>query len=44
MLTVEDAGHVIPMDQPELYRQAVIAFLLEQPLPQAPYTGDEAPW
>ena len=43
MLTVEDAGHVIPIDQPELYRQAVLAFLLDQPLPRAPYSGDKAP-
>ena len=44
MLTVEDAGHVIPLDQPELYRRAVLAFLLDQPLSRTPYTGDDAPW
>ena len=44
MLTVEDAGHVIPNDRPELYRQTVRAFLLDEALPQEPYTGVAAPW
>ncbi len=44
MLAIEEAGHVIPADQPELYRQAVRAFLLDEPLPQEPYTGVAAPW
>jgi proline iminopeptidase len=44
MLTVEDAGHVIPNDRPELYQRAVRAFLLDQPLPEPPYRGTEAPW
>lgn len=44
MLTVDDAGHVIADDQPELYREAVLAFLLDEPLPEQPYTEDDAPW
>jgi proline iminopeptidase len=33
MLAIEDARHVIPSDQPALYRQAVRAFLLDERLP-----------
>lgn len=44
LLTVDDAGHTIPLDQPKLYREAVRAFLLDQPLPEEPYTGAESPW
>lgn len=43
MITVEDAGHVIPDDQPDLYQEAVVSFLLDQPLPRQPYTGSESP-
>jgi proline iminopeptidase len=44
MITIEGAGHVIPEDKPDLYQEAVISFLLDQPLPRQPYTGSEAPW
>jgi proline iminopeptidase len=44
MPAIEDAGHVIPSDQPALYRQAVRAFLLDERLPQDAYTADVAPW
>jgi proline iminopeptidase len=44
MLTVDDAGHVIADDRPEFYRQAVLAFLGDKPLPAEPYTDADAPW
>ncbi|MGH2370012.1 MAG: alpha/beta fold hydrolase, partial [Chloroflexota bacterium] len=44
LLTIEDAGHVIPTDRPDLYRQAVRAFLLDKALPREPYTNAKAPW
>jgi proline iminopeptidase len=44
MLTVDDAGHVIADDRPDLYREAVLAFLRGEPLPEEPYAGSEAPW
>lgn len=44
MLTVDDAGHILAQDRPELYREAVLAFLLDRPLPKEPYTSAEAPW
>lgn len=44
MLTVDDAGHVIADDRPDFYRQAVLAFLGDEPLPAEPYTDAAAPW
>jgi len=44
MLTVDDAGHVISVDRPRFYREAVRAFLLDQPLPASPYAAAAPPW
>lgn len=43
MLVIEDAGHTIETHQPELYLEAVLAFLLDAPLPQQVYTEEVAP-
>lgn len=37
LLYLENAGHIAYMEKPELYLAAVRAFLLERPLPLAPY-------
>ena len=37
LLYIEDAGHSVYIEKPELYLAAVRAFLLEQPLPIEPY-------
>jgi proline iminopeptidase len=44
LITIPDAGHEIPTDQPTLYEAAVSAFLLNQPLPPPPYTAETPPW
>lgn len=44
LLPVDDAGHDIAADQPDRYRTAVTAFLLDQPLPAPPYLADTPPW
>lgn len=43
LLAVDDAGHAIQRDRPELYRAAVLAFLTGAELPQRPYGGMPAP-
>ncbi|MGE5139683.1 MAG: alpha/beta fold hydrolase, partial [Rudaea sp.] len=42
LLYFPGAGHIIYYDKPDLYLAALRAFLLDQPLPLAPYT-DSAP-
>lgn len=44
LVPVDAAGHVIQQDQPELYRDLIRAFVFDQPLPVASYTGMAAPW
>ncbi|MFC6022388.1 alpha/beta fold hydrolase [Plantactinospora solaniradicis] len=44
LLPIDGAGHNIALDQPQRYLQALLAFLLDKPLPSAPYTGAEPPW
>jgi len=44
LLPVDGAGHSLADDQPDVYRQSVLAFLLDEPLPRQPYRGDEPPW
>lgn len=44
LLAIADAGHVIPADQPGRYREAVRAFLLDEPLPQDLYVAADVPW
>lgn len=44
LIAIDDAGHTIPTDRPQLYPQAVRSFLLEEPLPRQPYTADHSPW
>lgn len=44
LLPIDGAGHSIAIDQPQRYRQATLAFLLDQPLPGEPYTKAEPPW
>nr|WP_107486909.1 alpha/beta hydrolase [Streptomyces sp. TLI_235] len=44
LLPIPDAGHRIHINQPQEYQQAVRAFLLDEPLPGTPYTGQQAPW
>lgn len=44
MLAIDEAGHVIQDDRPELYREVVRAFLLDADLPLEPYEGSAAPW
>jgi hypothetical protein len=36
-------GHFIQFEQPELMRRMVVAFLLDQPEPIAPYTSESDP-
>jgi len=43
MLVIEGAGHTIEAHQPESYLEAVLAFLLDAPLPQQPYIEETAP-
>ncbi len=43
LIPVADDGHTIAEDQPELFRQAVLAFLLDNPLPARPYEGSHSP-
>lgn len=43
MLYVEDAGHLIDSDRPELYIEAVRSFLFDEPLPLKPYAAEEPP-
>lgn len=44
LLPVDGAGHDIATDRPDRYRATVSAFLLDQPLPSAPYLADAPPW
>ena len=37
------AGHMPYLEQPKLFTDAVIAFLLDRPLPLPAYTGTESP-
>jgi proline iminopeptidase len=43
ILVIEDAGHTSEMHQPDQYLEAVLAFLLDAPLPQQPYTEERVP-
>ncbi|HEX6685162.1 MAG TPA: alpha/beta hydrolase [Candidatus Limnocylindrales bacterium] len=43
LLPIDGAGHDIATDQPDRYRAAVTAFLLDEPLPIAPYLADGPP-
>ena len=43
LLHVPKAGHWMVYDQPEVFTSAIRAFLLDRPLPLAPYTSDSAP-
>jgi len=43
LIYVPEAGHAFGYDQPGIYSEAVRAFLLDRPLPVAPYTGSAAP-
>ena len=43
LIYVPKAGHAFGFDQPEIYTSAVKAFLLDQPLPVAPYTSSAEP-
>jgi proline iminopeptidase len=43
LLYVPDAGHAFGYDQPQIYAAAVRAFLLDRPLPIAPYESTVAP-
>lgn len=43
LVYIEGAGHLMQLDKPEEYLEAVRAFLLEEPLPQEPYTKDASP-
>lgn len=43
LVVVAGAGHTVASDAPELYRSAVLAHLLDLPLPAPPYGGDVAP-
>jgi proline iminopeptidase len=43
LLFIPQAGHAIYYDRPDIYSQAVRAFLLEQPLPIQPYEGSAPP-
>ncbi len=40
---IQDAGHSISLDQPDLYLSAIRAFLLDRPLPAAPYADAQPP-
>jgi len=40
---VPRAGHFIQFEQPELMRRMIVAFLLDQPDPIAPYSGESDP-
>lgn len=42
-LYIQDAGHSIPVDQPDLYLSAIRAFLLDQPLPLVPHADAQPP-
>jgi len=44
LVAVGDARHVVSADQPEIYRELVRAFLLDEELPAEPYTGATEPW
>ena len=44
LITIPDAGHEIPTDQPTLYDTAVRAFLLNESLPRPPYIAETPPW
>lgn len=43
LIYFDEAGHNIYQDEPDRVLETVRAFLLGQPLPQAPYTGTEPP-
>jgi proline iminopeptidase len=40
---VAKAGHYIQFEQPELLKRVILAFLLNQPNPLPPYTGNDDP-
>ena len=40
---VPRAGHFIQFEKPELMRRMIVAFLLDQPEPVAPYSGELDP-
>lgn len=44
LLAINDAGHTITTDQPELHREAVRAFLVGERLPRPAYVGSDPPW
>ncbi|MEO3925322.1 alpha/beta hydrolase [Micromonosporaceae bacterium B7E4] len=44
LVPIDGAGHSIAVDQPERHRQAILAFLLDRPLPAEPYRAAEPPW
>lgn len=44
LIPIAGAGHVIQQDQPQRYREIIRAFILGEPLPAEPYTGDAPPW
>jgi proline iminopeptidase len=43
LLLVKDAGHMLFLDQPEIFVDAVCAFLLDEPLPFPVYTDSVPP-
>jgi proline iminopeptidase len=44
LVPIGAAGHVIQQDQPQIYRELVRSFLLDEPLLLEPYTGAASPW
>lgn len=44
LVPINDAGHVVWDDQPDLYAALVTGFLREEELPLQPYAGDTDPW
>jgi proline iminopeptidase len=43
LLFVEDAGHMILLERPDLFVDAVRAYLSNEPLPLQPYTKSTPP-
>ncbi|MFJ4408392.1 alpha/beta hydrolase [Streptomyces sp. NPDC088910] len=43
LVYVPGAGHAIAIDRPAVYESALVAFLLDRPLPLRPYTGTAPP-
>ena len=44
LMAVDGAGHALAADQPELFQQATLAYLRDEPLPRPPYQGHDPPW